>query len=378
SSSHGSGRGNEIGAEDGNRMNGFGGPFRSQRGGDSLVGSEQSNPYATAAGDNSGRVRRSRPTLSAKPLDQQARSHGFHGRGDFSAEAFDGYSGAAGSYGNATPGFRSASFGASPSDAFADASRFNDAEFTGSDSSGDAFGQAGTMASGSESFDAMEGNERASNEGGGASQSNPKGGAIAAGASKVEGSQESLGIPLSEMGGTSAAASVSQSSSSATQQLGSPSLNSQQATNTPPPLDPNQVESSQMSSTEMDSNAVPKSPPITDRLGTDWAMPRHMAGVRGTDMVRPITVVCYPDQFAMLQRGEITARFPITQNGINEATLQLATAIRDRVATWGATIPGGRWQPQLEVIVAPHGDRRFHELRTLMQGSGVDVIKRVR
>ena len=99
-----------------------------------------------------------------------------------------------------------------------------------------------------------------------------------------------------------------------------------------------------------------------------------MAGAHGTKVVRTIRVQCYPDRFVLLPpTGGAVELFGFSDGQVDRATLELATAVRDRVQQWGAALPGGRWQPRLDVEVMPRGEARFHQLRTLMQGSGVDV-----
>jgi hypothetical protein len=111
------------------------------------------------------------------------------------------------------------------------------------------------------------------------------------------------------------------------------------------------------------------------RQGTNWALPRSVATSNGNAIVRTIRVQCYPDRFVLLPaRGEGRVEmFGLSDGDINRATLELATAIRDRIVRWGAALPGGRWHPRLDVEIMPHGERRFHQLRTLMRGSGVEV-----
>lgn len=111
------------------------------------------------------------------------------------------------------------------------------------------------------------------------------------------------------------------------------------------------------------------------RQGRDWALPRSLAGARGNKIVRTIRVQCYEDRLVLLPSGGsgATEMYGFSDGQINRATLELATAVRDRVERWGAAIPGGRWQPRLDVEVMPSGETRFHQLRTLMQGSGVEV-----
>jgi hypothetical protein len=119
----------------------------------------------------------------------------------------------------------------------------------------------------------------------------------------------------------------------------------------------------------------PHVPDLVRRQGADWALPRSVAQSHGTAIVRTIHVQCYPDRFVLSPaRGAGGLQiFGVTDGDINRATLELATAIRDRIVHWGAALPGGRWQPRLDVEIMPRGDSRFHQLRTLMSGSGVDI-----
>ena len=130
----------------------------------------------------------------------------------------------------------------------------------------------------------------------------------------------------------------------------------------------------------MDLTQPPSSVPsfareLVRRQGTNWALPENVAASRGNAIERTIRVQCYPDRFVLLPpRGEGRIEmFGLSDGDINRATMELATAIRDRIVQWGAALPGGRWQPRLEVEIMPRGDRRFHQLRMLMGGSGVDV-----
>jgi hypothetical protein len=126
---------------------------------------------------------------------------------------------------------------------------------------------------------------------------------------------------------------------------------------------------SQASSSPMGGQSLVK------RQGADWALPQSMMGAHGNEIVRTIRVQCFPDRFVLVppSSGGATEMFGFSDGQVNRATLQLATAVRDRVQRWGAAIPGGRWQPRLDVEVMPRGEARFHQLRTLMNGSGVEV-----
>jgi len=111
------------------------------------------------------------------------------------------------------------------------------------------------------------------------------------------------------------------------------------------------------------------------RGSKDWALPPHVAAMVGTTMVRTIRVECHEDRLVLLPEGGkgSTNVYGYSDGDIDRATLELATAIRDRVDGWGAGMPGGRWQPLMEVNVVPGGEFRFQQLRRLMDRSGVTV-----
>jgi hypothetical protein len=117
---------------------------------------------------------------------------------------------------------------------------------------------------------------------------------------------------------------------------------------------------------------------LVQRQGRDWALPPSMAGMGGNSIVRTIRVQCYPDRLVLLppSTGGVTEMFGFSDGNLDRASLELASAVRDRVDRWGAALPGGRWQPRLDVQVSPGGESRFHQLRSLMSGSGVEVTGR--
>jgi hypothetical protein len=118
--------------------------------------------------------------------------------------------------------------------------------------------------------------------------------------------------------------------------------------------------------------------PLVRRQGHNWALPAEMAGRGGNEIVRTIRVQCYPDRLVMLpaRSGGATEVFGLSNGNVDQSTLRLATAVRDRIKLWGPALPGGRWQPRLDVVVMPQGNARFEQLRAFMIGSGVEVIGR--
>jgi hypothetical protein len=135
----------------------------------------------------------------------------------------------------------------------------------------------------------------------------------------------------------------------------------------------------QLTSPPQISNVNPASPQQVRRQGSKWALPPQMAGMRGNEIVRTLRLRCYHDRFELLSSSAAGGRqqmFPFADGDIDGAALQLATALRDRIERWGAALPGGRWQPRLEIDVMPSGEQSFLQLQTLMGGSGIEVTQR--
>ncbi len=110
--------------------------------------------------------------------------------------------------------------------------------------------------------------------------------------------------------------------------------------------------------------------------GKDWALPEAFRGMGGTEFIRPISMRCQHDRYELVEQGRVVQTFPFGDDGIDHATIELATAIRNRVASWGATMRGGYWKPRLDVSVGPHAEPRFREFEKLMQNSGVEISRR--
>jgi len=123
-------------------------------------------------------------------------------------------------------------------------------------------------------------------------------------------------------------------------------------------------------------NASP-TPPVT-RVGKDWGLPSSLVSSRGTEMLRTIRIECHPDRFVLLPEGGrgTNRTFAFTDGDVDRASLELATAVRDRAAGWGAAMQGARWQPVLDVAVVSGGESRYQQLLELMDGSGVIIQAR--
>jgi len=62
------------------------------------------------------------------------------------------------------------------------------------------------------------------------------------------------------------------------------------------------------------------------------------------------------------------------EQGPQAASAELQESIRDRVESWGLSLPGGYWVPSLSVQAAADAEQSLLRMQRLLEGSGV-IIK---
>ncbi|CAN0372858.1 unnamed protein product, partial [Hapterophycus canaliculatus] len=313
------------------------------------------------------------PVLSAKSLDQQGLKNGF-------AQARDQrFSNAMGGF-QPPPSSTGQSYGPNgasnnlQTDALSDFLKGKTAaDMDGDGMGGDGIGGADSdtaiyASPGSETMAANEsGQTGESTTGESSGQSSQTSQSQASSQSQTSSQPQASGQPPSS-GGNAASPSVSATASQ-------PPPNAPNASSTGQSGAPPQDQAPPSDTPSMPTMQMPTQNTVR-REGRDWAMPEAFRGMGGTEVVRPISLICHHDRYELIDQGRLAATFPFVSGNVYKPTMELATAIRDRVATWGTTLPGGRWSPRLEVQVGPHGEQRFHELKTLMQGSGIEIHRR--
>lgn len=387
----GQGSGQGIGQSIGQGANGMphsqGGPQRfnpntgaSDAGGFGDTGSGQSprsNSYVSGdSQQGKPQAKKPLPVLSAKSLDQQGLKNGFApARDQRFSNAIDGF--------QPPPSSTGQSFG--PNGATSNLQTDALSDFlkgkTSADMDGEGLGLEGPGAegtgaegpgaegeSGQPNSEAYAGGAASQTEGEPTGELASQSGQSLAGSASSQTSQacqtHPSGEPMSAGGDTAAP------SSTTTAPQPSPNTPNRNASGSPPSDQTPPSDAPSMPTMQMNAQNQVR------REGRDWAMPEAFRGMRGTEVVRPISMRCHHDRYELIEQGRVVANYPITGGNVHKSTMQLATAIRDRVANWGTTLPGGRWQPRLEVQVGPHGEQRFHELQTLMQGSGIEIQRR--
>lgn len=114
--------------------------------------------------------------------------------------------------------------------------------------------------------------------------------------------------------------------------------------------------------------------PISLTAGKDWATSRM--DNRSTPVSRPIRIIVLQDRWLMCSEGQdwkYDAEISLEQ-GPHAASAELQEAIRDRVESWGLSLPGGYWVPSLSVQAAGDAEQSLLRMQRLLEGSGV-IIK---
>ena len=114
--------------------------------------------------------------------------------------------------------------------------------------------------------------------------------------------------------------------------------------------------------------------PISLTAGKDWATSRM--DNRSTPVSRPIRMIVLQDRWLMCSEGQdwkYDAEISLEQ-GPQSASADLQESIRDRVESWGLSLPGGYWVPSLSVQAAADAEQSLLRMQRLLEGSGV-IIK---
>lgn len=206
-------------------------------------------------------------------------------------------------------------------------------------------------------------------------------GSGAAGDPNVTGSASIAG--MKGMSGGSSAGTSGASGASGTASGGSPSAaeNASQ---------PNSLQSASLEYRPDVDKAKATSSRLTRQKGDGWgvkgtgASPGGGGGTRmsehATAVARPITVRCSRTQVVVIPDRDDTRRASVVELPGDLATNvdPLITAVRKRIDFWGQPVEGCYWKPVLSVDVAPDAEERYQELTALLQGSGVDVQRKVK
>jgi hypothetical protein len=111
----------------------------------------------------------------------------------------------------------------------------------------------------------------------------------------------------------------------------------------------------------------------------NWALPTakpHAIGV-----TRPIPLAIQADRLTLLpSRGEqrVAHEIAVHPELTEEDVQRLVAAVQREVEGWGLAVADGYWKPLLVAEVAPDAEAQFARLRTALQGSGLELVRKTR
>ena len=115
------------------------------------------------------------------------------------------------------------------------------------------------------------------------------------------------------------------------------------------------------------------SKPISITAGKGWATSR--AEGKASPVSRPIRIVALSDRWLLRSESNETKidTEVMLETGPQQASRDLEQAIRERVDSWGPSLPGGYWSPTVTIESASDADLSVQRMQRLLDGSGVDI-----
>jgi len=109
--------------------------------------------------------------------------------------------------------------------------------------------------------------------------------------------------------------------------------------------------------------------------GQNWGLRDAAQG--SVPITRPIRIDLYPDRLLIVPEQGLAGIKVISLGAKTEDTIDdTISAIWDLMDSWGIAGKGMYWRPVLNVHVAPTADPRYHDLASLLQGSGLEVKRK--
>ena len=115
------------------------------------------------------------------------------------------------------------------------------------------------------------------------------------------------------------------------------------------------------------------SKPISISAGKGWATSRIEG--KASPVSRPIRIVALSDRWLLRSESNETKidTEVMLDTGPQQASSDLERAIRERVDSWGPSLPGGYWSPTVTIESASDANLSVQRMQRLLDGSGVDI-----
>ncbi len=114
---------------------------------------------------------------------------------------------------------------------------------------------------------------------------------------------------------------------------------------------------------------------LAETRGNNWGITGPT--LKQVAVARPVHIQCSGDRLTILSdNGQTVLKTIPFQRRTEDSIDDLVLAVRDVVKTWGLAGRNMYWRPQLTLEIGPSGEGRFYELQSLLQNSGLDVVRK--
>ncbi|MEQ8788970.1 MAG: hypothetical protein RIC55_21845 [Pirellulaceae bacterium] len=116
---------------------------------------------------------------------------------------------------------------------------------------------------------------------------------------------------------------------------------------------------------------------MASQRGSNWAL-RDRGASRANAYTRPVRVTITPDRLYILSdnRGGQPVQTIELRGATHQHVESLVEAVQQQIDGWGTAPVRGYWRPVLTVQVVPGAERRYNELRLLLDDSGLEVERK--
>ncbi len=111
---------------------------------------------------------------------------------------------------------------------------------------------------------------------------------------------------------------------------------------------------------------------LAETRGRDWGLPDAAAG--SVPITRPIRIDLHADRVLLVPERGLRGEKQIEMRADTaDAIDELVSAVWAHMESWGIAGRGMYWRPVLKVHVAPDAERRFADLKILLEESGMEI-----
>ena len=114
---------------------------------------------------------------------------------------------------------------------------------------------------------------------------------------------------------------------------------------------------------------------LADARGVDWGLRNAARGA--VAITRPIQVECYADRLVLVPEPGVRGGRNVPLGSRTADSIDaFVSGVWEFMDGWGIAGRGMYWKPVLKVAVAPDAEPRFQDLQRLLEGSGLDIVRR--